>query len=178
MNSVKLTKKEQAILDTFARPYSTSEICERVIELSQNMVKFIWEDLKNQNTTLVKEKVQEVIPAYTRTEKTLNVLMSGESFETTETINVPESTIDRIIYDLKWLRFNHGTAMVGLEIGETFYVHKKFFDHFKHEARIRLEEFDYEESLEIFQSDDFPRIVVSSLHEIDRLGDWVVCERG
>ncbi len=182
-NPIKLTKKDQAILDTFSRPFSTVEICTRINELSQNAIKFIWTELELHNTELIKEEETIVIPARSRVERTLNMVMgSDKTFETARTVHEPEHTRKQFVFNLRWLRFDHGTAMVGVEINGKFYVHKKFFDYFKDKPRIRLEQFDYElESWKryggkIFEGDDFPRIKVNELQEIERVGDWVIAE--
>ena len=182
-NSVKLTKKDQAILDTFSRPFSTTEICTRIDELSQNAIKFIWTELELHNTVLINEEKTVIIPSRIKHETSLNMILgSNESFETVQTIHEPEYKQKQKAFNLRWLRFDNGSAMVGVEINGKMYIHKKFFDYFKDNSRIRLEHFDYElENCKryggsIFEGDDFPRIKVSELTEIDRIGEWVIAE--
>lgn len=176
-NLVKLTKKEKAILETFARPFSTTEICTRIDELTQNAIKFIWTELELVNTTLVNEKVEVTVPASSRTETVSATALGGGTTRWERTVHQPEYTTKRTLFELGWLRFNRGTAMVGVEINERFYIHKKFYDHFK-TTPTRIEQFIYNtiNTDPVFIGDDFPRIQVRELVEVERIGDWVIAK--
>jgi hypothetical protein len=59
---VKLTKKEQAILDSLQKPYSVNEIVSKINILTQNLVKYIYNDIIN-GANLVQEVSTITIPA-------------------------------------------------------------------------------------------------------------------
>jgi hypothetical protein len=141
MNPVKLTKKDKVVLDTFNRPWSRKEICERIDELTQNMVKFIWEDIQNCGAEYIMETHVEHSPAKTEIETHTYMVMGGGSFS--KQVPVTYDAYDTTVQTnhLEWLRFSYGTAMVGLQIGNKYYIHKKFFDYFITQKKISLEQY-------------------------------------
>jgi hypothetical protein len=175
----KLTKKEQAVLATLKHPYVDTDLVKNIDSISQNLLKYIYTDIEN-GVSLTEEEETITEPASVKKERTI-VMVLGDSGPGTvyeENVAYPARTYQQKLTNLSFLRFNRGTAMVGAQIDNVLYVHAKFFDHFKTDKKIRIEEFVYRgpSSYGTFMGDDFPRIAVHELKEIRRAGDWVICE--
>ena len=117
---VKLTKKEQAILDSLQKPYSVNEIVSKVNILTQNLVKYIYNDIEN-GANLIHEVSTITIPARSE-EITVTYLGLSSAFDTKEINHWPEHQVTGFTHVLNWLRFNSGTAMVGLVVDDVHWV--------------------------------------------------------
>lgn len=185
MKEVKLTKKEQALLATFKRPYSVNEIVSKIDVITQNLLKYMYEDI-SAGADLVQEKTTQVIPAQDREVKVTYIIpgagKNGEHIyhDSKEIEHEPEHERTEPDHFIDWLRFNSGIAMVGLVIDGVHYIHKKFYDSFKDKSGISLEKYTYmnDKYGRRFEGDDFPREKMKDYEEFDRVGDWVICARG
>ena len=181
MKEVKLTKKEQALLATFKRPYSVNEIVSKIDVITQNLLKYMYEDI-SAGADLIEEESTRVIPDHDLDMRVRNIVLGGGKdgenlyVDSKEIEHIPEQELTEKDHHIRWLRFNHGTAMVGMDIDGIHYIHKKFFDAFKDKPRVALEGYTFEgRHRKRFVGDDFPRDTMEDHVEIDRIGDWVVC---
>jgi len=182
MKEVKLTRKEQALLSTFKKPYSVNELVSKIDVITQNLLKYIYEDI-SAGADMIQEKRTRVIPAQDREIKVVNVILgarkNGENLyiDSKEIEHEEEYERTEVEHQIGCLRFNNGTATVGIVIDNIHYVHNKFYDSFKDKPRIALNQYIYYSNRYSrgFVEDDFPRERMLDYEEIDRIGDWVIC---